>query len=288
VIGLLGLAPSFIAGQSSPALLAVGLGGILLAYRALLKLTTSLALLTGAVIAWKQLAAFFEAAAKSRSTRTFAALLAADGKSPNSREALVSAKDLYFRYRENGKPVLDGYDLQINRGERLLVQGPSGGGKSTLASILTGLRQPNSGLLLLDGLDWQTLGAEGWRRRIVAAPQFHENHVLAGTFAFNLLMGRRWPPLAEDLQEAEALCHELGLGELLQRMPAGLMQMVGETGWQLSHGERSRLYIARALLQGADLIILDESFAALDPENLQMAMQCAINRAKTLMVIAHP
>jgi ATP-binding cassette subfamily B protein len=78
------------------------------------------------------------------------------------------------------------------------------------------------------------------------------------------------------------------LGELLQRMPAGLMQMVGETGWQLSHGERSRLYMARALLQNADLIILDESFAALDPENLQKAMQCAINRAATLMVIAHP
>jgi len=288
VIGLLGLAPSFIAGQNSPALLAVGLGGILLAYRALLKLTSSLALLTGAAIAWKQLATFFQAAAKSQSTRTFAALLAADGKSQNSRETLVSAKDLYFRYRENGKPILDGYDLQINRGERLLVQGPSGGGKSTLASILTGLRQPNSGLLLLNGLDWQTLGAEGWRRRIVAAPQFHENHVLTGTFAFNLLMGRGWPPRPEDLQEAEALCHELGLGELLQRMPAGLMQMVGETGWQLSHGERSRLYIARALLQGADLIILDESFAALDPENLQMAMQCAINRAQTLMVIAHP
>jgi ATP-binding cassette subfamily B protein len=121
-------------------------------------------------------------------------------------------------------------------------------------------------LLLLDGLDWQTLGAEGWRRRIVSAPQFHENHILAGTFAFNLLMGKRWPPSPEDLDEAETLCHELGLGELLQRMPAGLMQMVGETGWQLSHGERSRLYIARALLQGSDLIILDESFAALDPE----------------------
>ncbi|MGH7598908.1 MAG: ATP-binding cassette domain-containing protein [bacterium] len=288
VIGLLGLAPSFIGGQNSPVLLAVGLGGILLAYRALLKLTSSLSLLAGAVIAWKQLAIFFQAAAKSQSTRTFAALLAADGKSQSGREMLVNAKDLYFRYRENGRPVLDGYNLQINHGERLLVQGPSGGGKSTLASILTGLRQPNSGLLLLDGLDWQTLGAEGWRKRIVAAPQFHENHVLAGTFAFNLLMGRRWPASPEDFEEAEALCHELGLGELLQRMPAGLMQMVGETGWQLSHGERSRLYIARALLQGADLIILDESFAALDPENLQMAMQCAINRAATLMVIAHP
>ena len=54
-------------------------------------------------------------------------------------------------------------------------------------------------------------------------------------------------------------------------MPAGMLQMVGETGWQLSHGERSRLYIARALLQDAELVVLDESFAALDPENLQRA-----------------
>jgi ATP-binding cassette, subfamily B, bacterial len=78
------------------------------------------------------------------------------------------------------------------------------------------------------------------------------------------------------------------LGELLQRMPAGLMQMVGETGWQLSHGERSRLYVARALLQRARMIILDESFAALDPETLRRALTCVVKRASTLMVIAHP
>jgi ABC-type transport system involved in cytochrome bd biosynthesis fused ATPase/permease subunit len=71
-------------------------------------------------------------------------------------------------------------------------------------------------------------------------------------------------------------------------MPAGLMQMVGETGWQLSHGERSRLFIARALLQSADLVILDESFGALDPATLRQCLQTALHRAKTLMVIAHP
>jgi ATP-binding cassette subfamily B protein len=71
-------------------------------------------------------------------------------------------------------------------------------------------------------------------------------------------------------------------------MPSGLFQMVGETGWQLSHGERSRLYIARALLQRADLVIFDESFAALDPENLAKALGCVLRRAPTLMVIAHP
>ena len=80
----------------------------------------------------------------------------------------------------------------------------------------------------------------------------------------------------------------LGLGDLLDRMPAGLFQMVGETGWQLSHGERSRLFMARALLQGADLTILDESLGALDPETLSECLRCALTRVPTLMVIAHP
>jgi ABC-type multidrug transport system fused ATPase/permease subunit len=71
-------------------------------------------------------------------------------------------------------------------------------------------------------------------------------------------------------------------------MPAGLWQIVGETGWQLSHGERSRLYIARALLQDAAVLILDESFAALDPETLHHVQQCVLEHAPTLMVIAHP
>ena len=69
-------------------------------------------------------------------------------------------------------------------------------------------------------------------------------------------MGRRWPPQPKDVEAAESICRELGLDDLLSRMPAGLLQMVGETGWQLSHGERSRLFIARALLQEADLVIL--------------------------------
>jgi ABC-type transport system involved in cytochrome bd biosynthesis fused ATPase/permease subunit len=67
-----------------------------------------------------------------------------------------------------------------------------------------------------------------------------------------------------------------------------MLQMVGETGWQLSHGERSRLYIARALLHDADLVVLDESFAALDPETLRQCLRCVLARATTLLVIAHP
>jgi ATP-binding cassette subfamily B protein len=201
---------------------------------------------------------------------------------------LLVARDLTFRYRPSGRPVIQDCTLQIYPGDRLLLEGPSGGGKSTLAALLTGLRRPESGSLYLWGFDRQLLGSEEWRRHVVMAPQFQENHIFSDTLGFNLLMGRRWPPLPEDLQEADAVCRALGLGDLIDRMPSGFQQMLGESGWQLSHGERSRLFIARTLLQKADLIILDESFGALDPENLYRSLRTVLERATTVMVIAHP
>ncbi|HLM47311.1 MAG TPA: ATP-binding cassette domain-containing protein, partial [Myxococcaceae bacterium] len=106
--------------------------------------------------------------------------------------------------------------------------------------------------------------------------------------AMNLLLGRAWPHSTEDLNQARALCEELGLGELLARMPSGLMQMVGERGWQLSHGEQSRIFVARALLQRAPVVVLDEAFGALDPMTMRKVMACVEARASTLIVIAHP
>jgi ATP-binding cassette subfamily B protein len=203
------------------------------------------------------------------------------------RRKLIDASEVVFRYRPESRAILRGLDLTVYQGERILLEGGSGGGKSTLAALLTGLRIPESGLLLLNGLDRPTLGSS-WHQLATEAPQFHENHLLAGSLAFNLLMGRNWPPSAEDLTKAQALCVDLGLGGLLDRMPAGLMQQVGETGWQLSHGERSRVFLARALLQNAQLTILDESFAALDPATLKACLKCAVAHASTLMVIAHP
>ena len=274
LLGLLGLAPGFISGSASAGAIAVSLGGILLAYQALEKLLPGLLHLAGASIAWKQVAQIFNAAARPEA-ETLSMAASTDSTEP---QPIVEAQNIVFRHQQRGQPVLNGCSLQIFAGERLLLEGPSGGGKSTLMALLTGLRQPTSGQMYFNRT----------RNAVAAAPQFHENHVLTETFAFNLLMGRRWPPRLEDMQEAEAICGELGLSDLLARMPAGMMQMVGETGWQLSHGERSRLYMARALLQNADMIVLDESFAALDPETLHLALQCALNRARALLVIAHP
>jgi ATP-binding cassette subfamily B protein len=289
ILGLIGLAPAFIS-QSAPGSLAVTIGGILLAYGAFGKLVGGIANLASAAIAWKQIAPLFNAAARggTASPVSLHSTAASDPHGNGSGQTIVKARELVFRYRDHGAPVLHGCTLDLYRGDRILMEGSSGGGKSTFASLLVGLRQPQSGLLLLHGLDRRTIGSAEWRRHVVAAPQFHENHVLMGTFAFNLLMGRRWPPQEEDMVEAEKICRELGLGDLLERMPAGLLQNIGETGWQLSHGERSRLYIARALLQHAELIVLDESFGALDPQTLQQALRCVFDRAPTLLVIAHP
>ena len=285
VAGLCGLVPGFVRGDSSSGL-AIGLGGVLLAGAAMTRFAAGLMQAVGAAVGWKQIGPLFVAAARAAVRPSPTVALAE--VSTDSGAPLLTATGLSFAYAGRPEPVLHDATLQIEHGDRLLLEGPSGGGKSTLVSLLAGLRQPASGLLLVDGLDHPTLGSQGWRQRVAAAPQYHDNHILSDTLAFNLLFGRRWPPAREDFFEARDVCIELGLGDLLGRMPSGLAQMVGEMGWRLSHGERSRVFIARALLQRARLVILDESFAALDPKTLERCLKCVVKRAPSLLVIAHP
>ena len=297
ILGLLGLAPAFIFGGKSLASFAVGIGGMLLGSQAFRHLADGLERSLAALVAWRWVRPFWDAAARTEplGEPEFAwpakAARTAAGDSSEDRGGTVPILDLRevtFRHRTRTEPVLKKVDLKVWAGDRILLEGPSGGGKSTLASLLSGARNVGSGLLLLRGLDREVVGKDGWRRTVVLVPQFHENHVFLGSFAFNALMGRGWPPSMEDFQEAERTCRALGLGPLLERMPGGLFQSVGETGWQLSHGERSRLYIARALLQGGEVTILDESFAALDPETLRQNLGFVLEKASTLVVIAHP
>ena len=286
LLALAALTPAFLDGSATPASLAIGIGGTLLAYRAFRRLSGGVWQVAEAWAAWQQVAPLFHAGGRREAPGTPEFVVQSghgDRQTP-----ILQAHDLLFRHQTRPDPVLKGVSLSIAQGDRLLLEGGSGTGKSTLASLLVALRAPESGLLLAGGLDRRTLGAEGWRRRIASAPQFHENHVISGTFAFNMLMSRPdWPLTKEDAALIEPMCRELGLDGLLARMPGGIMQMVGESGWQLSHGERSRLFLARALLQEASLVILDESFAALDAGNLRLAVACARRRAPALLVIAH-
>jgi ATP-binding cassette subfamily B protein len=282
-VGIMSLAPVWLYAAPQAPQLAVGLWGVLLGFRAFARLSTGLSSLAGAAIALRRCRHLLDSAAAPESQPLIAA---APTFAPPA--AVLEADELTVRYSPAGAPVLRGLSFRVSAGQRVLIQGASGGGKSTLIATLAALTPKESGQLLLGGLDMPTLGERRWRRLVATAPQFHENHLFSSTLAFNLLIGRAWPPQRADLREAEQLCRELGLGPLIDRMPSGLFQHVGETGWQLSHGERSRVYIARTLLQRGAVVLLDESFAALDPEALAQSMRCVLRRASTLVVIAHP
>ncbi len=283
VLGTSTLAPLWLSKGLETARLALGLGGVLLGFRALSKLAAGLSALGGVAIALRRCRHLLASAALPESQPLTAA-------SPTFAPGAVvlEAKRLTVRYGRATAPALRDLTWRVRAGQRVLLQGPSGSGKSTLASSLTGLLPIESGQILLGGLDMSALGGRKWRSLVATAPQFHENHLFSQPLAFNLLMGRAWPPSPEDLREARQICEELGLGPLLERMPSGMYTHIGETGWQLSHGERSRIFIARTLLQRAQVVMLDESFAALDPETLSTTLRCVLRRVPTLFVIAHP
>jgi ATP-binding cassette subfamily B protein len=232
------------------------------------------------VLAWRAIRPLFHAGTmRERPARVFDT-----EQTSTDLPTVVAVSSVTYSYRDGGRLVLRDANLRVGRGERVLIEGRSGGGKTTLVKLIAGELRPRSGSLLVGGVDVSTLGEGQWRKVVASAPQFHENHIFSDTFAFNLDPLHGYDGLGE---EAHAICDELGLSELLEKMPAGGAQLVGETGWQLSHGERSRVFVARALLQGASVVIFDESFAALDPMTMTRVVESVRRRAQTLLVIAH-
>ena len=122
---------------------------------------------------------------------------------PGIGEVLVEARDVMFQHRDRLAPVIRRCTFRVRAGDKILLAGASGEGKSTLVSLIAGVRTPTSGLMLAGGLDRKSLGAQQWRRRVAAAPQFHENHLIMGPLAFNLLMARSGAITRADVAEAE-------------------------------------------------------------------------------------
>ena len=289
ILGVAALVPGFATGTAQSAGLAVSMGGVLLVYFAFRRV----ALETGpgvaaAFVGWRRTRSLFAAAIEKEEVDERVAVLPSEAEDASTgRRGVLVGREVTFSYPGRLDPVLRGCNIEIRSGERILLEGPSGSGKSTLGALLCGLRQPTGGLLLLGGFDHHSLPSRRWRQRAASVPQSHENHILSAPLLFNIAMARRWPPHANDQREIEDICRELGFSDLLARMPTGIQQMVGDSGWQLSHGERSRLCVARALMQPADIRVLDESFAALDPETLDRVLECVVRRSKTLIVVSH-
>lgn len=267
--------------------IAITVGGILYGAQALGTISDGFLSLTLIAVAWDQIKDISKAAQKRTDTqeKPFYQLQRIDHER-FKKMPLLAATDLGFSYRhDNTMQILKKCDINWYLGDKIRIEGPPGSGKSTMAKILAGQCDSQSGALTYMGLSIKKLGHDDWRKRIVTVSEYACSQVMSNTLAFNLLMGRCRPHTADDLAQAAAICREIGLEKLIERMPSGMYEMVGDHGWRLSHGEQSRLFIARAVLQQPDILILDRSFTALDPENLYRTMDCVLKRAQTVIII---
>jgi ATP-binding cassette subfamily B protein len=210
-----------------------------------------------------------------------------DAEFPDVNAATLSAKAIHYQYPNTAAPILAGIDFELESGARVMLQGSSGSGKSTLGRILAGRLAPGSGSIIHGGLDANVLGPDAWKRRVCYVPQNHLNHVLTETLLFNLLLGRGWPPTPQAMARVHEVIDAAGLTALVERMPAGLQQMVGEGGWRLSQGEQARLFLARGLLQGSNVLVVDEPLAALDAQTAMDVLTTLQRTDGTLVMISH-
>jgi ATP-binding cassette subfamily B protein len=190
--------------------------------------------------------------------------------------------DVTFRY-PGGRPVLEDFRLEIASGERVGLVGPSGGGKSTLLSLLQRFHDVQGGRILIDGRDIAHVTDAALRAAISVVPQ--DTSLLHRTLWDNIAYGRPEASEAEVLRAIElARC-----GDFIDAMPQGLMTVVGDRGVKLSGGQRQRIAIARALVKDAPILLLDEATSALDTE-FEEAIRDALDRlmrGRTVIAIAH-
>lgn len=198
---------------------------------------------------------------------------------PSSRDLVV--RDLHAGY--DGPLVLQGVDLTVPFGSRVVVTGPSGAGKSTLAAVLLRFLEPRSGAVSLGGVDLTELSGDEVRAAVGLLTQ--ESHVFDTSIRENLLLAK---PGASDLQLWNAL-YRARLGCFVEKLPDGLDTMVGEHGARLSGGERQRLAFARLLLADHDILVLDEPTEHLDEETARALLKdlyAAADR-RTVVLLTH-
>ncbi|MCR5590953.1 MAG: ABC transporter ATP-binding protein/permease [Lachnospiraceae bacterium] len=199
-----------------------------------------------------------------------------------SFEDSIKACDIGWKYPEGAGKVLDDLNITINKGEAVGIIGESGSGKSTLADILLRLYHPQSGEILMDGVNIDAI-PKAWSQMIGYVPQ--SVFLVDDTIRENVVFGAGE---ADDEKVWEAL-GKASLDTFVKGLPNGLDTMVGERGVKFSGGQRQRVAIARALYAKPQIMILDEATSALDNETEEAVMEAIDSLAgtMTLIIIAH-
>lgn len=206
---------------------------------------------------------------------------------PNARKfdgklSRISFNDLWFEYVPN-VPVLKNINLTVNRGETIALVGNSGGGKSTIVSLLPRFYDPTRGSIRIDETDIRDFTLASLRRNIAVV--FQDNFLFSGTIRENIMLGNE-NASEQDLETAIKMAY---LDDFISTLQDGLDTQIGERGILLSGGQKQRVAIARAFLKNAPILILDEATSALD-NRAEAVVQKAIENLmqdKTVFVIAH-
>ncbi|OBT45843.1 hypothetical protein VE00_03866 [Pseudogymnoascus sp. WSF 3629] len=206
------------------------------------------------------------------------------GQPVKSAQGPITFKDVHFAYPT--RPAVDifsGLDFTIPSGSNVAIVGPSGGGKSTIGSLLLRFYNPTSGQVFINGIDISTMNGKSLRRRIGMVGQ--EPVLMSGSVAENIAYGRPNASRSEIIAAArKANC------QFIEDFPEGLDTQVGARGAQLSGGQKQRIAIARALLKDPDILILDEATSALDAESetlVNSALAALLRGHNTTISIAH-